>query len=114
MDLAYATADVVISRAGAISVSELCIVAKPTILVPSPNVAEDHQTKNAMALVDAQAAKLVRDDEARNTLVQTSIELISSITEQEKLSTEIKKFGKANATHEIVDWCESIAIKKWK
>ncbi len=114
MDLAYAAADVVISRAGAISVSELCIVAKPTILVPSPNVAEDHQTKNAMALVDARAAKLVRDDEARNTLIQTTIELISSTTEQEKLSAEIKKFGKANATHEIVDLCESIAIKKWK
>ena len=114
MDLAYAAADVVISRAGAISVSELCIVAKPTILVPSPNVAEDHQTKNAMALVDARAAILVRDDEARNTLIQTTIELISSTTEQEKLSAEIKKFGKANATHEIVDLCESIAIKKWK
>ena len=59
MDLAYALADVVISRAGAISVSELCLIKKPTILVPSPNVAEDHQTKNAMALVNKKAAILV-------------------------------------------------------
>jgi UDP-N-acetylglucosamine--N-acetylmuramyl-(pentapeptide) pyrophosphoryl-undecaprenol N-acetylglucosamine transferase len=114
MDLAYAAADVVVSRAGAISVSELCIVGKPTILVPSPNVAEDHQTKNAMALVEANAALLIRDDKARNSLVQTTLELISNISEREKLSCEIQKLGKSNATHEIVDTCEAIAIKRWK
>ncbi len=114
MDLAYAVADVVISRAGAISVSELCIVAKPTILVPSPNVAEDHQTKNAMALVEANAAVYVKDAESRNTLVQTTLDLISDSSKKFKLSEEIQKFGKPNATKEIVDCCESIAIKKWK
>src|SRR5690554_8135148 len=69
MELAYAAADVIISRAGAIAISELCIIGKPTILVPSPNVAEDHQTKNAMALVKDEAAVLVKDNEAREKLV---------------------------------------------
>lgn len=90
MDYAYAVADVVISRAGAMSVSELCLVAKPAILVPSPNVAEDHQTKNAMALVNNNAALLVKDVEARETLGQTALELVADADRCEKLSNNIK------------------------
>src|SRR6185295_4887084 len=70
MDYAYAVADIVISRAGASSVSELCLVKKPTILIPSPNVAEDHQTKNAMALVTYNAAIIIKDSEAREKLCE--------------------------------------------
>src|SRR5690606_40507104 len=75
MDLAYAVADVIIARAGAGTIAELCAVGKPAILVPSPNVAEDHQTKNAQALVTAGAAVLVRDEEAPNGLVDTALAL---------------------------------------
>lgn len=111
MDLAYAMADVIISRAGAISVSELCLVKKPVILVPSPNVAEDHQTKNAMALVNNNAALLVKDMEALDTLVPNALELMNDPAKCEALSTEIGKLGKPNATQHIVDELEKIAIK---
>lgn len=76
MDYAYAVADVVISRAGASSISELCIAAKATVFVPSPNVAEDHQTKNAMALVNQNAAILVKDVEAKEKLVEQTLALV--------------------------------------
>ncbi|MEY2829396.1 MAG: undecaprenyldiphospho-muramoylpentapeptide beta-N-acetylglucosaminyltransferase, partial [Bacteroidota bacterium] len=82
MDMAYAAADIIISRAGALSVSELCIVGKPCVLVPSPNVAEDHQTKNAMALVNKNAAVLVKDTEAKEKLISTLLELIKDETQQ--------------------------------
>lgn len=108
MDLAYAAADVVISRAGAISVSELCLVKKPVILVPSPNVAEDHQTKNAMALVNKDAAILVKDTDARETLIPAVMELINDEAKCASLSVNIEKLGKPNATKEIVDTIESI------
>ena len=103
MDLAYAAADVVISRAGALSVSELSIAAKPTIFVPSPNVAEDHQTKNAKALVDNEAAILVKDVEAREKLIDEAIALIRDQEKQERLSEKIKALAKPNAADEIVD-----------
>ncbi|KOF01506.1 UDP-diphospho-muramoylpentapeptide beta-N-acetylglucosaminyltransferase [Roseivirga seohaensis subsp. aquiponti] len=103
MDLAYAAADVVISRAGALSVSELSIAAKPTIFVPSPNVAEDHQTKNAKALVDNDAAILVKDVEARERLIDEAIALIRDQEKQERLSEKIKALAKPNAAEEIVD-----------
>jgi UDP-N-acetylglucosamine--N-acetylmuramyl-(pentapeptide) pyrophosphoryl-undecaprenol N-acetylglucosamine transferase len=93
MDLAYAVADVVISRAGASSVSELCLVKKPSILVPSPNVAEDHQTKNAMALVNHSAAIMVKDSEAEEKLVPMVIELLNSPERQNKLSENIVKLA---------------------
>jgi len=109
MDLAYAMADVVISRAGAISVSELCLVKKPTILVPSPNVAEDHQTKNAMALVEKNAAILVKDIEAKEQLVSTALELIENEYACEGLIKNITELGKPNATIEIVNELEKIA-----
>ncbi|GAB4195100.1 MAG: undecaprenyldiphospho-muramoylpentapeptide beta-N-acetylglucosaminyltransferase [Thermoflexibacter sp.] len=102
MNYAYACADVVISRAGALSVSELCLAGKPTILVPSPNVAEDHQTKNAMALVNENAAVLVRDGEASNTLITKTLELLKDEKRQKELAENIIKLGKPNASREIV------------
>lgn len=89
MDFAYAAADIVISRAGASSVSELCNIGMPSILVPSPNVAEDHQTKNAMALVNKQAALLIRDEESQSTLIQTAISLINNPGLQVTLTNNI-------------------------
>lgn len=109
MDLAYAIADVVISRAGAISVSELCLVKKPTILVPSPNVSEDHQTKNAMALVEKDAALMVKDIEAVEKLIPQAIELLGNSEKQSELIKNIESLGKPNATSDIVDVLESIA-----
>jgi UDP-N-acetylglucosamine--N-acetylmuramyl-(pentapeptide) pyrophosphoryl-undecaprenol N-acetylglucosamine transferase len=108
MDLAYTLADVIISRAGAISVSELCLVKKPVILVPSPNVAEDHQTKNAMALVNKNAAILVKDIEAKERLVSKAIEVLNDIELQATLISEIEKLGKPDATASIVNEIEKI------
>lgn len=108
MDLAYAAADVVISRSGAIAVSELCIAKKPSILVPSPNVAEDHQTKNAMALVEKQAAQLVADKDARGILVDEVLKLLFDEQRAAKLSENISKLAKPNATNEIVDEIEKL------
>ncbi len=93
MDLAYAVADIVISRAGASSVSELCNIGMPCILVPSPNVAEDHQTKNAMALVNKDAAILVKDNEAHEGLIRAALELISDKSKQVTLSNNISKMA---------------------
>jgi UDP-N-acetylglucosamine--N-acetylmuramyl-(pentapeptide) pyrophosphoryl-undecaprenol N-acetylglucosamine transferase len=101
MPLAYAAANVVISRAGALSISELCLAAKPAILVPSPNVAEDHQTKNAMALVKADAAILIKDSEAGAKLIDRVIDLIEDKQGQKKLSENIMKLGKPQAAQEI-------------
>lgn len=108
MDLAYAAADVVISRSGAIAVSELCIAKKPCILVPSPNVAEDHQTKNAMALVNKQAAQLVKDGDSRTTLVDEALRLLFDEQRSAMLSENISKLAKPNATNEIVDEIEKL------
>ncbi len=108
MDLAYAAADVIISRAGALSVSELTLIGKPCILVPSPNVAEDHQTKNAMALVKEDAAVLVRDAQSKETLVPIAIELLNNPGSCEQLAKSIRQLAKPNACMEIVDACESI------
>lgn len=108
MDLAYAAADVIISRAGAISISELSIIGKPIILVPSPNVAEDHQTKNAMALVNKNAAILVRDVEAKEKLIPTTFELMNDPEKQEELKRNISQLAKPNATESIVDEIEKL------
>jgi UDP-N-acetylglucosamine--N-acetylmuramyl-(pentapeptide) pyrophosphoryl-undecaprenol N-acetylglucosamine transferase len=105
-------ADVIISRAGAISVSELCLIKKPVILVPSPNVAEDHQTKNAMALVEKSAALLVKDVEAKETLIPAVLDLLKNEAQQAKLSDEIAKLGKPKATESIVDELEKITTAK--
>jgi UDP-N-acetylglucosamine--N-acetylmuramyl-(pentapeptide) pyrophosphoryl-undecaprenol N-acetylglucosamine transferase len=103
MDLAYAAADIVISRAGALSISELCLVGKPAILVPSPNVAEDHQTQNARALVNHNAALLVPDAAAATELYPAAFELLTNIPRQQQLSANILKLGKPEATKTIVN-----------
>ena len=108
MDAAYAAADVVVSRAGALSVSELCLVGKPVILVPSPNVSEDHQTKNAMALVSADSAILMRDADAREDLVPALYALVENEDKKMELSSNIKALAKPNATEDIVDACETL------
>lgn len=101
MALAYAAADIIVARAGALTISELALVGKPAILVPSPNVAEDHQTHNAMSLVNAGAAILVKDKEAGQTLVTSMIDLVNDATKCETLSQNMKKLGKPNAAEEI-------------
>lgn len=103
MDLIYAAADFVISRAGASSVSELCLVGKPTIFIPSPNVAEDHQTKNAKAIVDKNGAILLKENELDEKFETTFSDLISNENHQKELSQNIKKLAKPNATRDIVE-----------
>ena len=103
MDLVYAAADVVVSRAGASSVAELAIVGKPVVFIPSPNVAEDHQTKNAQAIVDKQGAILMKESEL-DVQFQTVFEALLNDTEKQKnLSENIKKLALPNATEQIVD-----------
>ena len=101
MDLAYAAADLIISRAGAGTIAELCIVKKPVILVPSPNVAEDHQTKNALALVHDNAAIFVADRDAELKLIDRALELLSDFDKQKTLSTNIGKLAMPHADADI-------------
>ncbi len=103
MDLVYAAADVVISRSGASSVSELCIVGKPTIFIPSPNVAEDHQTKNAKAISDKNGAILIKESELDAQFEKVFSDLISNESKQAELSQNIKKLALPNATKDIVE-----------
>ena len=103
MDLAYSIADLVISRAGASSISELSLLRKACILVPSPNVAEDHQTKNAMALVAKEAAKMIPDNEAQMRLIPEAIKLINDNDELLKLSQNIEYFAKPDAAQHIAN-----------
>lgn len=102
MNLAYAVADVVISRAGALSIAELAQVKKPVILVPSPNVAEDHQTKNAMALVEREAAILVKDNEAKQILADECMLLVKNEAKQVQLKNNIASFSMPDAADRIV------------
>ena len=102
MDYAYAAADVVLSRSGACTVSELCLVAKPTIFVPSPNVAEDHQTKNAMALVEQGAAEIVRDSEAVERGMHLAVELSRNGRRLEELSSNIAKLAISDSADRVV------------
>ena len=101
MDLAFAAADVIVSRAGAGTISELCLVGKPVILVPSPNVAEDHQTKNAMALVEKDAAIMIPDKDAMEKLVDKAIELVKDKDKKEILSKNIKQLEERDADLKI-------------
>ena len=103
MDLAYAAADLVISRAGAGTISELCLMEKPTLLVPSPNVAEDHQTKNAMALVDKDAAIMIKDVDAMEKLIPEALLLINENDRLNSLSHNIAKLAKPNAAVDIAN-----------
>ncbi len=111
MDLAYAVADIVIARSGALTISELCLSGNPSILVPSPNVAEDHQTKNAMALVNRNAAVLVKDSEANKAMLQTAFALLTDGRQAEKLSENILNLGKPNAAKDIVAVIKSVVNK---
>ena len=103
MDLAYAAADIIVSRAGAIAISELCFVGKPVILVPSPNVAEDHQTQNAQSLVNKNSALMVKDVESRLKLVEEIKSLSENKDLQEELSRNIKKLAVKDAADRIAD-----------
>lgn len=110
MDLAYAVADVVVGRSGAGTVSELCLVGKPAIFVPSPNVAEDHQTKNAMALVRKDAALLVPDSEAVTALFPVVEQLLADPARMQRMAANIKALGIADSADRIVD--ELLAVVK--
>ena len=114
MDKAYTAADIVVSRAGAIAISELCLTGKPSILVPSPNVAEDHQTKNALALSSRKAAILVKDSEAPTTLVSTITMLASNISEQKTLSSNISSMAIRNSAQQIAEHVFELALKSKK
>jgi len=103
MKLAYAAADVVISRAGALSIAELMLMGKPSILVPSPNVAEDHQTINAKALVDRDAAIMVSDKDGKENLVSVAIQLVNNSEKQSQLAENIKKMAHPNASQDIAN-----------
>jgi len=107
MDLTYAAADFIISRAGASSISELCIVGKPVIFIPSPNVAEDHQTKNALSVVNKNAALLLKESEL-NMFQNMFLELKNDIELQQKLSKNIKLLALPNATKDIVSEIEKL------
>lgn len=103
MNLAYSVADLVVSRAGASSISELCILKKPVILVPSPNVAEDHQTKNALALVNEDAAVMVKDADAKETLILQSLKLVADDGKLKQLSNNIGKMAQLNSADRIAE-----------
>ena len=108
MDMAYRAADLVVSRAGASSISELQLLGKPAILVPSPNVAEDHQTKNARALADRGAAIMVRDADAGANLVETMLDTAADDTKLADLGTNVSKMALRDAAERIVDEVEKI------
>jgi UDP-N-acetylglucosamine--N-acetylmuramyl-(pentapeptide) pyrophosphoryl-undecaprenol N-acetylglucosamine transferase len=110
MDLLYAAADIIISRAGAGSISELCIVGKPVIFIPSPNVAEDHQTKNALAITQKDAAIMIKENGLTN-FMKVLGGLINDEAKQDLLRKKIKKMALPNATSLIVDEIEKIILK---
>lgn len=112
MSEAYAAADLVISRAGAGSISEFCLLGKPVILVPSPNVAEDHQTKNALALVQQNAALYVTDAEARRILLPQAINTVTDPAKLESLGRNILQLAKPNAASDIADEVIKLAMNQ--
>lgn len=112
MDFAYSASDFVISRAGAGSVSELCLVGKPTVFIPSPNVAEDHQTKNAKALVNKQAALMLKEKNLDREFQKVFADLVNSKEKQNSISVNIKKLALPKATERIVDEIEKIIKNK--
>jgi UDP-N-acetylglucosamine--N-acetylmuramyl-(pentapeptide) pyrophosphoryl-undecaprenol N-acetylglucosamine transferase len=103
MDLAYALADLVICRAGASTISELCVAAKPAIFVPSPNVAEDHQTKNAQALVEKNAGWMVKDSEAKESLFKKAFELLAMDGKRAEIAKRISELGRPEADERIAE-----------
>ncbi|MFD0864021.1 undecaprenyldiphospho-muramoylpentapeptide beta-N-acetylglucosaminyltransferase [Sungkyunkwania multivorans] len=111
MDLAYAAADIIISRAGAGTISELSIVGKPVIFIPSPLVAEDHQTKNAMAVTEKDAALLIKERDLDEDFESTFLSLLNSEERQQQLGENIKKLALPNATSDIVDEVEQLLLR---
>ena len=111
MDYAYAAADIIVSRAGACTISELCLVGKPVILIPSPNVAEDHQTKNAMALSEKEAAVLITDEHASKNLVNEAVRLVSDKVKRNRLSENIVKMAERDADIRIAEEVLKLALK---
>ena len=111
MDNAYAAADIVVSRAGASSISELCLLGKPCILVPSPNVAEDHQTKNALALSTKDAAIFIADKDARDMLIATVLRTIEDDAKLTSLSANVKKLAFHNSADVIAEEVYKLAIE---
>ena len=112
MGAAYKAADLVISRAGASSISEFCLIGKPVILVPSPNVAEDHQTKNAMALVEKDAALMVKDVEAKDNVIKLALTTVGDAAKLESLATNVKKLGLPHSADIIADEVLKLAENK--
>lgn len=112
MDLAYGAADFIISRAGALSVSELCLTGKPVIFIPSPNVAEDHQTKNAQAIAGKNAAVLIRENELDSEFETVFSELVNSEEKQAELAKNIRELARPKATKDIVDEIEKLLKRK--
>jgi UDP-N-acetylglucosamine--N-acetylmuramyl-(pentapeptide) pyrophosphoryl-undecaprenol N-acetylglucosamine transferase len=112
MDLAYSAADVIISRAGALSVSELCLVGKPVIFIPSPNVAEDHQTKNALSVSEKNAAILLKESDAKQNFESVLGGLLNDEQMQQRLSENISKLARPNATRDIVAEIRKLLIKQ--
>ena len=111
MDNAYAAADIVVSRAGASSISELCLLGKPSILVPSPNVAEDHQTKNALALSTKDAAIFVADKDAKDKLISIALETVSDDKKLASLSENVKKLAFHNSADVIAEEVYKLAME---
>ena len=114
MDMAYKAADLVISRAGASSISELCLLGKPIILIPSPNVAEDHQTKNAQALSTKNAALMIRDCDAQNLLIDTALKTVQDETSLKNMSDNISKMAQRDSATRIADIIFELVIKNKK
>jgi UDP-N-acetylglucosamine--N-acetylmuramyl-(pentapeptide) pyrophosphoryl-undecaprenol N-acetylglucosamine transferase len=112
MGVAYSIADLVVSRAGAISISELAVLGKASILIPSPNVAEDHQTKNAMALADGKASLVLNDKEAVEKLIPMVLNTINSDHVLNELSKNIENFARPESTSEIVKEVEKLIQTK--
>jgi UDP-N-acetylglucosamine--N-acetylmuramyl-(pentapeptide) pyrophosphoryl-undecaprenol N-acetylglucosamine transferase len=111
MDLAYAAADIVVSRAGALAIAELCIVAKPVIFVPYPFAAEDHQTSNAMALVKQNAALMIKDEQAVTDLYKLLSELKNDEEVQLKMSNQLKAIAITNADERIAQYVIDLATQ---
>lgn len=114
MDMAYKAADLVISRAGASSISELCLLGKPVILIPSPNVAEDHQTKNAQALSTKNAALMIRDCDAQNLLIDTALKTVQDETALKNMSGNISKMAQRDSATRIADIIFELVTKNKK
>ena len=103
MDLAYRVSDIIISRAGAIAISELCVISKPLILVPSPNVVDDHQTKNAKAISEKGGCVLIKDSDAKNTMLKTAFDLFENKSKMDSMKKSLSKLSSPNATQKIVN-----------